>query len=126
MDNPYYRALKADGGGWIYGMPTYDLKYVFDDSNVDSPDNYEVIPKTIGQYTGFKDENGSMVFVGDKFNPISKNLTYVVVFKEAQFGLESELGYWGSLKRYYELAERHNWSYEVIGNIHESDGTNLQ
>lgn len=137
MDRYEFRAMRADGGGMVYGLirkqrerdlsksvsgVAYTGNWVYwIDSHEGNIGSWIIDPETIGQYTGFKDENGSMVFVGDKFNPISKNLTYVVVFKEAQFGLESELGYWGSLKRYYELAERHNWSYEVIGNIHESE-----
>lgn len=114
-----FRGLRTDGKGWVYGS--------FIHNSIDCPciidydaEQYEIIPKTIGQFTGLKDKNGKDIYQGDKFNPISENLTYTVVFKDAQFGLESELGYWGSLKRYFELSEKHGWSCEVIGNIHEA------
>lgn len=35
-------------------MPTYDLKYIFNSEQTDSPDNYEVDLKTVTQFTGFK------------------------------------------------------------------------
>jgi len=48
MDRAKYRGLRTDGKGWVYGMPTYDFKYIFNESSLDSPDNYEVIPETVG------------------------------------------------------------------------------
>ena len=39
---------------WIYGMPTFDFKYIFNSKQTNSPDNYEVDPKTVSQFTGLK------------------------------------------------------------------------
>ena len=46
-----FRGKTKSGGKWIYGMPTYDFKYIFNDDNLDSPDRYEVNPKTIGLFS---------------------------------------------------------------------------
>lgn len=142
-----FRGLRTDGKGWVEGdlahgmagAPMIMPKCFFatrDFLNEDEKGNpilekemalggfVFVIPETVGQFTGLKDKNGVDIYAGDELNPISQNLTYVVVFKDAQFGLESKIGYWGCLRRYFELSEKHDWSCEVIGNIHEKEVSN--
>lgn len=53
-----FRGKRKDGK-WLYGMPTFDFKYIFNDVQVDSCDNYEINPETVGQFIGLKG------FVGD-------------------------------------------------------------
>lgn len=60
-----FRGKLNSNGKWVYGMPSYDLQYIFNDENLDSPDNFEVNPKTIGQFTGMTDYNGIKIFDGD-------------------------------------------------------------
>ena len=54
-----FRGKKIDNGQWTYGLPTYDMEYVFGENDFDSPDSYMVDVNTIGQYTGLKDKNGA-------------------------------------------------------------------
>ena len=59
-----FRGLNKQGE-WIYGMPTYDYKYIFNSEQTDSPDNYEVDPKTVTQFTGLYDKDDKEIYEGN-------------------------------------------------------------
>lgn len=62
-----FRGKSKNGDFHIYGMPTYDLKYIFNgsDEQYASPDNYEVMSETIVPYIGRNDDNGREMYSGD-------------------------------------------------------------
>ena len=60
-----FRGKKLDNGQWTYGLPTYDMEYVFGEDDLDSPDSYMVDVNTVGQHIGFSDKNGVKIFEGD-------------------------------------------------------------
>ena len=112
---------------WVYGMPSYDLQYIFNDENLDSPDNFEVNPKTISQCSPFKDKNGKEIFEGDiigdwtEVDGIMEQSKMQVYFDEmfGQWMLDCSLNQDRSIS-YSLFKELEDFEYEVIGNIFEN------
>jgi hypothetical protein len=92
---PYkFKGLLKNGKGWVYGMPTYDFEYIFNENDFDSPDNYEVIPETVTLFTGLLDMKGNEIYRNDRMKALSGELStvkwaedlcrYVLIFDEPQ------------------------------------------
>ena len=115
-------------GDWVYGLVTkmFDERYKelpAEMTNTNGIGGIEVDYRTVGQYTGLTDKNGSKIFEGDisKGKTVNgKQINYVFWFDETErafvYGSSYKGGYRLSLSA-YQLSSN---EFEVIGNIHDN------
>lgn len=55
-----FRGKRVDNGEWAYGSYVHIVQYKESTDYIadEEPDQYVVIPETVGQYTGLTDKNG--------------------------------------------------------------------
>lgn len=80
----------------------------------------EVIPDTVGQYTGKDDKKGKKIFEDDivtgLFN-FGLEIKSVCMFNDGSFGLKARQC---GAERFNPFASMCNIQYEVVGNIHDN------
>jgi len=125
-----FRGKRTDNGEWVYGVPvigiTSGVFMVWIESEAkrgrgelslkDVVRQAEVIPETVGQYTGLKDKNGEEIYEGD--------IVLCEIYSKEYMGLVEYTNNYG----FYYLSgmgrsDTELWGCnerEVIGNIYEN------
>ena len=116
-----FRGKRKYNGEWVEGFYYKDLwsdnaHYIIYDGT-----DYEVIPETVGQYTGKTDKNGKNIFEGDIVYCKSRldNANMVVIFECGQFRMVLSENYrsYQTNSGFYDI---NCFDKEVIGNIHDN------
>lgn len=70
MKEILFRGKRVDNGEWTEGyfFKSWDKVFLLWGMTGDCPNMEEVVPETVGQYTGFRDDQGVKIFEGDIVN----------------------------------------------------------
>ena len=125
-----FKGKRADNGEWVLSVNLIqkyrnETKKVYFSKGIETSDYFEIIPETVGQYTGLTDRNGTKLFGGD-------------IVQDEQSGYEYIIKWFQEYACYALADSRGNMAFDadeiemflndlvVVGNIHDnSDSTEV-
>ena len=121
MREVLFRGKRTDNGEWVKGYLYITHTGAHEIGSYDAEINierltFDVIPETVGQYTGLTDKNGKRIFEGDIVSLVKHDgLIYKVVYVPCRYELVNSKGV-----NCFVLDIYKSENIEVIGNIHDN------
>ena len=120
-----YRAIPIGGKDFVYGWlferagGSYIIPFT---DNYHTPASFvltfvQVIPETVGQFTGLKDKNGKEIYEGDIVKNERGEIGEIIFANGAFVSKYLPPDNWDAMEPYDGLLDRQ----EVIGNIHQPE-----
>ena len=112
-----FRGKRCLGGIWIFGDLLHNVETrqvaVAKCKRENNFAEFDVIPETVGQFTGLHDKTGKEIYEGDLIElPFGEKVAHEVIFRRGRFSLKR-----GDVS--HALCIYHNDSY-IVGNIHDN------
>ena len=121
MREVLFRGKRTDNGKWVKGylyithIGSHEIGSYDAEINIERL-TFDVIPETVGQYTGLTDKNGKRIFEGDIVSLVKHDsLIYKVVYVPCRYELVNSKGV-----NCFVLDIYKSENIEVIGNIHDN------
>ena len=116
-----FRGKRTDNGKWVKGylyithIGSHEIGSYDAEINIERL-TFDVIPETVGQFTGLTDKNGVRIFEGDIVSLVKHDgLIYKVVYVPCRYELVNSKGV-----NCFVLDIYKSENIEVIGNIHDN------
>ena len=109
-----FRGKSVTDGRWVFGdLSNYgDCKTITIVKDFLIIDSCEVIPETVGQYTGLKDKSGTRIFEGDIVKVADEYIDYAI-WANGCFCMARQI-------MFYEFTYQDSNRMEVIGNVYDN------
>lgn len=113
-----FRGKGKESGEWIKGdlsQHKTGKKFI---KNGNAISSFEVVPNTVGEYTGLTDKNGIKIFEGDILEFDGDHKRDTVIWGDGEYNGVSGF----RLKRHplFSVTASNHDLFEIIGNIHDN------